>query len=148
MKINQTGPNLSCFTPPNRKICHIWWSSFESRDEIFRDSIFNIIRNTGFDLAKEIKFQQDFSFKIYTTKSEYNYLILSCNFAPFVLPELEALYQNYDIDLKSPTENATTQIEFLRASLSVVELIVGMCILFPIEGLIGNVIGVFFVNLI
>ncbi len=87
-------------------------SNIESRDEIFPDSIFNIIRNKSFDLTKEIKFQHDFSFKMYTPKSEYNYLILSCNFAPFVIKELEALYQNYDLDLKSPIENTTSKMEF------------------------------------
>ena len=38
-------------------------------------------------------------------------------------------------------------ISFLGLQFRVAELIVGMCILFPLEGLIGNVIGVFFVNL-
>ena len=38
-------------------------------------------------------------------------------------------------------------ISFLGIQFRVAELIVGMCILFPIEGLIGNVIGVFFLNL-
>lgn len=38
-------------------------------------------------------------------------------------------------------------ISFLGLQFRVAELIVGMCILFPREGLIGNVIGVFFVNL-
>jgi len=38
-------------------------------------------------------------------------------------------------------------ISFLWLQFRVAELIVGMCILFPIEGLIGNVLGVFFVNL-
>ena len=38
-------------------------------------------------------------------------------------------------------------ISFLGLQFRVAELIVGMCILFPFEGLIGNVIGVFFVNL-
>ncbi|MHA1688310.1 MAG: QueT transporter family protein [Promethearchaeota archaeon] len=38
-------------------------------------------------------------------------------------------------------------ISFLGVQFRVAELIVGMCILFPIEGLVGNVIGVFFVNL-
>ena len=38
-------------------------------------------------------------------------------------------------------------ISFLGLQFRVAELIVGMCILFPWEGLIGNVIGVFFVNL-
>lgn len=38
-------------------------------------------------------------------------------------------------------------IGFLNLQFRVAELIVGMCIIFPIEGLIGKVIGVFFVNL-
>ena len=38
-------------------------------------------------------------------------------------------------------------ISFLGLQFRIAELIVGMCILFPWEGLIGNVIGVFFVNL-
>ncbi len=38
-------------------------------------------------------------------------------------------------------------ISFLGLQFRVAELIVGMCLLFPIEGLIGNVLGVFFVNL-
>ncbi|UCD00732.1 MAG: QueT transporter family protein [Promethearchaeota archaeon] len=38
-------------------------------------------------------------------------------------------------------------ISFLGLQFRVAELIVGMCILFPFEGLIGKVIGVFFVNL-
>ena len=38
-------------------------------------------------------------------------------------------------------------ISFFGLQFRVAELIVGMCILFPFEGLIGNVIGVFFVNL-
>lgn len=38
-------------------------------------------------------------------------------------------------------------ISFLGIQFRVAELIVGMCVLFPLEGLIGNVIGVFFVNL-
>jgi uncharacterized membrane protein len=38
-------------------------------------------------------------------------------------------------------------ISFLGVQFRVAELIVGMCIIFPLEGLIGNVIGVFFVNL-
>jgi len=38
-------------------------------------------------------------------------------------------------------------ISFLGIQFRVAELIVGMCILFPFEGLIGNVLGVFFVNL-
>ena len=38
-------------------------------------------------------------------------------------------------------------ISFLGLQFRVAELIVGMCIIFPFEGLIGNVIGVFFVNL-
>ncbi len=38
-------------------------------------------------------------------------------------------------------------ISFLGLQFRVAELIVGMSIIFPYEGLIGNVIGVFFVNL-
>lgn len=38
-------------------------------------------------------------------------------------------------------------ISFLGIQFRVAELVVGMCVLFPLEGLIGNVIGVFFVNL-
>ncbi|KKN30224.1 hypothetical protein LCGC14_0836070 [marine sediment metagenome] len=38
-------------------------------------------------------------------------------------------------------------IGFLGLQFRVAELIVGMCVLFPFEGLIGNVLGVFFVNL-
>jgi len=38
-------------------------------------------------------------------------------------------------------------ISFLELQFRVAELIVGMCIIFPYEGLIGNVLGVFFVNL-
>ncbi len=38
-------------------------------------------------------------------------------------------------------------ISFLGLQFRVAELIVGMCIIFPFEGLIGNVLGVFFVNL-
>jgi len=38
-------------------------------------------------------------------------------------------------------------ISFLGLQFRVAELIVGMCIFFPYEGLIGNVLGVFFVNL-
>jgi uncharacterized membrane protein len=38
-------------------------------------------------------------------------------------------------------------VSFLGIQFRVAELIVGMCIIFPWEGLIGNVIGVFFVNL-
>ena len=38
-------------------------------------------------------------------------------------------------------------ISFLELQFRVAELIVGMCIIFPFEGLVGNVIGVFFVNL-
>ena len=38
-------------------------------------------------------------------------------------------------------------ISFLWIQFRVAELIVGMCIIFPLEGLIGKVIGVFFVNL-
>lgn len=38
-------------------------------------------------------------------------------------------------------------ISFLELQFRVAELIVGMSIIFPLEGLIGNVLGVFFVNL-
>ncbi len=38
-------------------------------------------------------------------------------------------------------------ISFLELQFRVAELIVGMCIIFPYEGLFGNVLGVFFVNL-
>lgn len=38
-------------------------------------------------------------------------------------------------------------ISFLGLQFRVAEIMVGMCILFPIPGLIGNVIGVFVVNL-
>ena len=38
-------------------------------------------------------------------------------------------------------------ISFLGLQFRVAELIVGMCIIFPFEGLVGNIIGVFFVNL-
>jgi uncharacterized membrane protein len=38
-------------------------------------------------------------------------------------------------------------ISFLELQFRVAELIVGMCIIFPFEGLVGNVLGVFFVNL-
>ncbi len=38
-------------------------------------------------------------------------------------------------------------ISFLGLQFRVAELIVGMCIIFPFEGLFGKVIGVFFVNL-
>jgi len=38
-------------------------------------------------------------------------------------------------------------ISFLGIQFRVAELIVGMCIIFPFEGLIGNVLGVFFLNL-
>ncbi|MFW9970150.1 MAG: QueT transporter family protein [Candidatus Odinarchaeota archaeon] len=38
-------------------------------------------------------------------------------------------------------------ISFLGLQFRVAELIVGMCIIFPFEGLIGKVLGVFFVNL-
>jgi len=38
-------------------------------------------------------------------------------------------------------------ISFYGIQFRVAELIVGMCVLFPLEGLLGNVIGVFFVNL-
>jgi uncharacterized membrane protein len=38
-------------------------------------------------------------------------------------------------------------ISFMGLQFRVAELIVGMCIIFPIAGLIGNVLGVFIVNL-
>ena len=38
-------------------------------------------------------------------------------------------------------------ISYLGIQFRVAELMVGMCVIFPLEGLIGNVIGVFFVNL-
>ena len=38
-------------------------------------------------------------------------------------------------------------ISFLGIQFRIAELIVGMCILFPYEGLIGKVLGVFLVNL-
>lgn len=38
-------------------------------------------------------------------------------------------------------------INYLGLQFRVAELIVGMCIIFPYAGLIGNVLGVFFVNL-
>jgi len=38
-------------------------------------------------------------------------------------------------------------ISFLGFQFRIAEIIIGMCILFPYPGLIGNVIGVFFVNL-
>ena len=38
-------------------------------------------------------------------------------------------------------------ISFLGLQFRVAELIVGMCIIFPFEGMIGKIIGVFFVNL-
>ena len=38
-------------------------------------------------------------------------------------------------------------ISFLGLQFRVAELVVGMCIIFPLEGLTGNVLGVFFVNL-
>ena len=38
-------------------------------------------------------------------------------------------------------------ISFLGLQFRVAELIVGMCVIFPLEGLVGNVVGVFFVNL-
>ena len=38
-------------------------------------------------------------------------------------------------------------ISFLGLQFRVAEILVGMCILFPWAGLVGNVIGVFFVNL-
>ena len=38
-------------------------------------------------------------------------------------------------------------ISFLGLQFRVAELMVGMCLIFPLEGLIGKIIGVFFVNL-
>ncbi len=38
-------------------------------------------------------------------------------------------------------------ISYLGIQFRVAELIVGMCIIFPFEGLVGNVLGVFFLNL-
>jgi len=38
-------------------------------------------------------------------------------------------------------------INFMQLQFRVAEIMVGMCILFPISGLIGNVLGVFFLNL-
>ena len=38
-------------------------------------------------------------------------------------------------------------ISFLGLQFRVAELIMGMCLIFPLEGLVGNIIGVFFVNL-
>ncbi|MFO8020078.1 MAG: QueT transporter family protein [Promethearchaeia archaeon] len=38
-------------------------------------------------------------------------------------------------------------ISYLGLQFRVAELVVGMCIIFPWEGIVGNVIGVFFVNL-
>ena len=38
-------------------------------------------------------------------------------------------------------------IGFLDIQFRIAELVVGMCIIFPYEGLVGKVIGVFFVNL-
>ena len=38
-------------------------------------------------------------------------------------------------------------ISFLGLQFRVAELIVGMCIIFPLEGMIGKIIGVFFLNL-
>lgn len=38
-------------------------------------------------------------------------------------------------------------ISFLGFQFRVAELMVGMCIIFPLEGMIGKIIGVFFVNL-
>lgn len=39
-------------------------------------------------------------------------------------------------------------ISFLGLQFRIAEILVGICIIFPIPGLIGNVIGVFFVNLV
>ena len=38
-------------------------------------------------------------------------------------------------------------ISFLELQFRIAELMIGMCILFPIPGLIGKIIGVFFVNM-
>ena len=38
-------------------------------------------------------------------------------------------------------------LSFLGIQFRIAELIVGMCIIFPLEGLIGKIIGVFFLNL-
>ena len=38
-------------------------------------------------------------------------------------------------------------IAYLDIQFRIAELVVGMCIIFPYEGLVGKVIGVFFVNL-
>ena len=38
-------------------------------------------------------------------------------------------------------------LSFLGLQFRVAELMVGMCIIFPLEGMIGKIIGVFFVNL-
>ena len=38
-------------------------------------------------------------------------------------------------------------ISFLGIQFRVAELVVGMCLIFPLEGMLGKVIGVFFVNL-
>lgn len=38
-------------------------------------------------------------------------------------------------------------ISFLGLQFRVAELVVGMCLLFPFEGLVGKIMGVFFVNL-
>jgi uncharacterized membrane protein len=38
-------------------------------------------------------------------------------------------------------------IGFLNIQFRIAEIVVGMCIIFPYEGLVGKVIGVFFVNL-
>ncbi len=38
-------------------------------------------------------------------------------------------------------------ISFMGLQFRIAEIVVGMCIIFPIPGLIGNLIGVFFVNL-
>lgn len=39
-------------------------------------------------------------------------------------------------------------ISFMGLQFRVAEIVVGMCIIFPVPGLIGNLIGVFFVNLV
>lgn len=39
-------------------------------------------------------------------------------------------------------------ISFMGLQFRIAEIVVGMCVIFPIPGLIGNCIGVFFVNLV
>jgi len=38
-------------------------------------------------------------------------------------------------------------ISFMGLQFRVAEIVVGMCIIFPVPGLVGNLVGVFFVNL-